>query len=137
MTSMTRQILRPMLLLALVALALSACGGGENDTPAAKASPVEETPTAFVPCEPGPRGGGFEVWIRDISCQEVRPLLRSLGGRGDIVDSSRPLGTDDGSPVSWVRRWKAWECLSTKVRANGPISHSCVRGGQLVVFQAG
>ena len=76
-------------------------------------------------CEPGPLGGGFDVWIKDISCPDTRHWLRRL-----ITSyGAFPVAKDEGVG----RLQGGWECWSRLEERIG-IHNVCVRGSQLIMF---
>ena len=78
-------------------------------------------------CTPGPLGGGFDVWIKDISCREARDWLRRL-----ITSyGAFPVAKDEGVG----RLQGGWECWSRLEELIG-IHNICVRGSQLIMFYA-
>lgn len=76
-------------------------------------------------CEPGPLGGGFDVWIKDISCRQVRDWLRRLF----TTYGAFPVAKDEGVG----RLQGGWECWSRLEERTG-IHNVCVRGAQLIMF---
>ncbi len=76
------------------------------------------------PCEVGPRGGGHDLWIKDITCEYANAWLRRL------VSVVGPQGQVGG----YGRLEGGWECWSRLERKWGPIHNICVRGDQLVMF---
>jgi len=79
-------------------------------------------------CQPGPMGGGFDVWIKDIPCREARDWLRDL----ITAYGAFPVARDEGIG----RLQGGWECWSRLERRIG-IHNVCVRGSQLIMFYSG
>lgn len=78
-------------------------------------------------CEPDPqRGGGYEVWIRNVRCPEMRRLLRRFGGAA----GSR------GRP-GFFRNEYGFVCWSHPEGRYGPIHNICFRGRQVVLYYIG
>lgn len=77
-------------------------------------------------CGPGRLGGGYDVWIKDIPCREVRDWLRRL----IPTYGAFPVAKDEG--VGRVEG--GWECWSRLEKHFGPIHNVCVRGEQLIMF---
>jgi hypothetical protein len=92
-------------------------------------SPVGLAPGTgeLAQCTPGPLGGGFDVWIKDISCPETRKWLRRL----IATYGAFPVAKDEG--VGRVEG--GWECWSRLEERTG-IHNVCVRGSQLIMFYA-
>lgn len=80
-------------------------------------------------CRPGPMGGGFDVWIKDIPCRQARKWLRPL------IPTYGALPVAKGEGIG--RLLGGWECWSRLEARYGPIHNVCVRGEQLIMFYFG
>jgi hypothetical protein len=98
--------------------------GHADDVAVADATPPGEQ-TLLRHCAPGPQGGGSGVWIKGISCEEVRDTLVWLGGSGTIQRRWRH---------GFIRTQDGWECWGRKEGRFSPIHNVCFRDEQLVIF---
>lgn len=89
--------------------------------------PARPSEIGLKRCEPDPqRGGGYEVWIRNVRCGEMRKLLRRFGGAA----GSR------GRP-GFFRNEYGFVCWSHLEGPHGPIHNICFRGNQVVFHYFG
>ncbi len=87
--------------------------------------PLKPGEGAFSQCEPGSGGGGYDIWIKSISCQETQSWLRRLLPTFNLPHG-QGLGQLEGG----------WECISEQTGKGGMIYlRTCVRDEQLIVFK--
>lgn len=126
----------------LACLAVVGCGNGDDaasrDSSAAGSPHRSGVPTGEIPrpepllpgegafdqCQPGKSGGGYDVWIKDISCSETRLWLTRLAPTFNLSKSTGLGRLENG-----------WECL-TQRSPNLTYHYSCARGNQVIVFSA-
>lgn len=77
----------------------------------------------FQRCQPGSRGGGYDVWIRGVACAEIRRML-PIFGFNPRPGRSPFFATEQG-----------WMCWAKKEGRAGPIHHVCFRDGQVVMYE--
>lgn len=124
------------LVLTLVTFAIAACGGnGAAQQPRLSAAiPKGEVPSpqplkpgegAFDQCQPGPHGGGYDVWIKAIPCAQARQWILRLLPTFNLTHREG-IGREEGG----------WQCLAQSEGPVGPYHYVCTRGPQLIVFAA-
>lgn len=104
----------------------TSCDEGEVAPPIPKEVPAEST--GLRRCHPGPEGGGYRVWIRNVSCDDVKRVLPFL--------SSLSVGAakDPEGRVGVFRNVQWWACWAEYRARWGVIRNVCFRDDQLVFF---
>ncbi len=81
-------------------------------------------------CPLGERGGGYDVWIRNIDCRTVRRTLPKFGVAPPRIHGRDPYPYNDD--VGFFRNEFGWVCWSTEARQEA--RNVCFRGNQFVMF---
>jgi hypothetical protein len=137
---MLRQLSRLLgfsLVLTLGVFAVAGCDSGDTTGQPSRRSaaiPQGEVPSprplnpgegAFERCQPGPRGGGYNVWIQAIPCNQARQWILRLLPTFNLAHR-QGIGREESG----------WQCLTQSERPTGPYHYVCTRGPQLIVFAA-
>ena len=87
--------------------------------------PLRPGEGVFDRCQPGPQGGGYDVWIKSIPCAQARKWLLRLLPTFNLTDREGVGQQEQG-----------WQCLTQSEGPRGPYHYVCARGPQLIVFAA-
>lgn len=122
--------------LALFAGILCGCGGDDQPGPVAPKSPAViprggvPPPKPLIPgegtfdrCQPGPKGGGYDLWIKAVRCPEARRWILRFLPTFNLTDRE-----------GMGRLERGWQCLTQSEGRRGPYHYVCARGPQLIVF---
>jgi hypothetical protein len=118
-----KRLVVPVLAAVVFTLCAAGCADEVEDAPAA--TPL----SAFESC-PDPDGGGYDIWVQGMDCDEVTTeLLVSMPdafGRYKSLPQSERLTSVQG-PDGWV----CWTALESDY---GPIHNVCRRDEQTLIF---
>lgn len=105
------------------------CPGGGRPDPTDNVvctADVKPRQAGLERCRPSDRGGGYDVWIKGVSCREIRRTLPKFGGPGREQRKESLFVNEYG-----------WTCWSRLEQHYGPLHHICFRGSELVFYYVG
>lgn len=116
--------IKRLALLAALALTLGATGCEDAAEEAAAAMP-----SAFKSC-PDPEGGGYEVWVQGMDCDQVTSDL--LVSMPDAFGRYKSL--PESERLTRVRGPDGWVCWAALESDYGPIHNVCRHDEQTLIF---